>query len=168
MLVHSLVLCSSSKSPHRHYLHSLWSLYAIPIFCRPTRAFNPSTSYCNCIYHAAHFLAPHGLGHSFHIPYNVDNWSDLYPVFWASCCCFFLAAICCGMLVGTNLVMLMACGYGAAVEASSCPSCDLLCDIAFLLNFRCRLPPLRFLCCARWMHNPMAVAGPIAATAQSP
>ena len=32
ILVHSLVLCSLSKSPHRHYLQSSWSLYAIPIF----------------------------------------------------------------------------------------------------------------------------------------
>ena len=116
----------------------------------------------------AHFLAPHGLGHSLHIPCNVDTWLDLYPFFRASWCSFFFTAIYCGTLLGTNFVMLMAYGYVAAVDAPSCSSCDLLCDIVSLLNFCCWSPPSRFLRCDRWMHNPLAADGPIVATAQYP
>ena len=115
-------------------------------------------------YHAAHFSAPHGLGHSLHISCNVDSWWDVHPFCWASCCCFFLATICCGVLVGTDLVMLRACGYGAAAGAPSCPSCALMFGILSPLDSRCRLPPLRFLHRNRWMHHLMAVAGSIAAT----
>ena len=163
-------MCSAPHlSPHTVIIYSLHGACVVSRFsCKPTRASNPSTSCCNCIYHAAHFSAPHGLGHSLHIPCNVENWSGSYPAFLPSCCCFFLAAICCGTLVGTDLVMLMACSYVAAVGAPSCPSCDLLCNIVSPLNFRCRSPPLRFLCRDRWRHNPMAPARPIVATAQYP
>ena len=108
----------------------------------------------------------HGLGHSLHIPCNVGSWSDWYPFCWAFCCWLFLAAICCSILVGDDLVTLMVCGCGAAIGAPSCPFFAPLCNIAIPLNFCCRLPPSHSLCRGQWKRILMAAVVSTAATAQ--
>ena len=109
----------------------------------------------------------HGLGHSLQIPCSVGNWSGWCPMCQDSFCFFFLTVICCSILVETNSVMSMAFGCGAASGAPSCPSCALLCDSAFPLNFRCwMLPPLRSCHSGRQKFIRISAAVPIAAAAQ--